>query len=226
MKISELFEGCDLSECDRIIQDILDHRIVKSLAGSDDLSQAALIEISKNFYIQDYYFLTYGYNLANSYCIDINSERKNEEIVRAFGSHRNPFTSTSISRLTEIINYRKISISAGANSTTQKYIIFEIEKAFAGTVDLSFTRLACSAVFDSIGAILSSNGSSYSEDECLGDWVSIYIESVRGNYLNKQMKLCYQLITDASNNDIQVLLETFRLGCEYELSFLNSLIYE
>ena len=49
------------SECDDIIIEIIGHDIVRSLAGYGNLDENVLREVSKQFYIQDYYFLTHGY---------------------------------------------------------------------------------------------------------------------------------------------------------------------
>lgn len=221
MLVEELF-----AECDDIIDQILEHDIVKSLAGNGNLDKDTLIAVSKQFYIQDYYFLVYGYGSAKSYRIDTTSNR---DTLKNLGDHRNPFTSSSVSRLLDIMENRGISKKGGANAATQSYIVFELEKAFSSVTELFLCRLACGAVFQSIGVTL--NLSTYQRDmsqldERLAEFIAVYTDTVETDYLTTLIEICSELLKDLDEEEEQQMKTTFKEGCEKELDFLNSLLPE
>lgn len=224
MLVEELF-----AECDEIIDKIVGHEIVRSLAGYGKLDKNTLIAVSEQLYVQDYYFLVYGYGSAKSYQIDITSGGElNEKTREHLGKHRNPFTSSSVKRLLDLMKKRGILIDVGANAVTQDYILFELEKAFSSLTDLVLCQLACAAVFQAIGITIKyspyqeEGGSEF--DERLAELVGIYTATVETDYLETLIGICNEMLENVPQSKEEQLRRTFREGCEKELYFLDSLL--
>jgi thiaminase len=222
-----------------IVAYILSHPIILSLAdlrpfpqGVRQLSKEELIECRNNFFIQDYFYMVYGYKVAKAFLIDT----INENLLEHLGENRsyvlseytNPLFSASINSLREGIQDFGLSIpGARPNSVTKEYIAFKMNQAFQGSAENLVASLSCLWVYYQIALKLNEqkDNNQYFQDSEFEKWLQILTDEDSAKTSFERTSLLINiLVADFPKNRRDSLKSIFLEACDLEYTFLNGLI--
>lgn len=220
---------------DSEIQKVLKHSIILSLANvsenqfpndTNKITESELIEIRNQFYIQDYYYLTYGHELVRNILLDRNPNKNFNRRLNIV-EPRSPLESTSIENLDNEIKRLRLSlVNTEISATTQKYLIYKIRNALQSIERAIIGDFACIFVYYEIAKYIHSQRTKYALEndyEELSKWVHIFNYNTSLSYYRKYKKVINKLDV-SQESKIDLLTSFFVKSCEFEYLFLDALL--
>lgn len=229
-------------KCKSILEDILNHDIVTSLAGmTNELSRDQLVQVRNNFYLQDYFYLIYAYKVPQIFLIDSSSditlkanllelsgnENYDRELHNPFLLEENPFLcSSTIKKIRKTMkDVCGIQVEGNRpNIATQKYIFFRKRSTFQSDIKAIISNLPCLYVYAEFNLIFNENYGQYAEDIEFKDWIDFLKDNRNRNYYDKATKICNQLVAGVSQKSKHELKLLFLNACKLEFNFMESLL--